>query len=119
MSVFNVIHHQLYHHLDCELALPHHQLAHRTSRQYVCGLSIIVCCHQVYQKQVSTGANEIHSTLQLAVYHQSTVVAVTVQLPSQIKVTNQLLLTVATLVLLLYQVTHCSQASDGVMVAIN
>ena len=39
--------------------------------------------------------------------------------PTQIKVTNQLLLTVATLVLLLYQVTHCSQASDGVMVAIN
>ena len=58
-------------------------------------------------------------TLHVAVYHQSSVVTVIVQLPSATYVTNQVLLTVATEVLLLLHVTFWLLASLGVIDAIN
>lgn len=118
------MHHQLYHHLPqhivvLQLYIHRHHSAHHTSKQYVCGCNVIVCSAQVYQKYVSTGMNEVQVILQDAVYHQSTVVAVTMQSQSHTYVTNQVLSTVATDVSLDDQVTFLLYASDGVTIASN
>lgn len=112
------MHHHEYHHIPHEL-LQVHQRAHHTSIQYSWGCKVILCWAHVYQKQQSIGVNELHSAEQVAVYHQSWVVTVIVTVPSHIAVTNQVLLTVAILELLLLQVTLGLLASLGFTIAVN
>lgn len=83
----------------------HHQYAHQPQP------------HQTNKKH--TLRLLIHVTLQVAIYQPSSVVTVMTQLPSATYVTNQVLLTVATEVLLLLHLTFWLLASLGVIDAIN
>jgi len=126
--IYNVVllvifkHQPEYHHnhlIFSHHQLQTHQLAHHTSKQYVCGFNNIDWAAHVYQNLVSIGTNVIQVISQVSVNHHCTVVTVIVQSQSHINVTNQLLSTVAILSSLDVHITFLFDASTGNTVAVS